>query len=196
MARPRRIEVVNGLYHVVSRGNNKQVIFDDAIRRVHLERMTVVAREFDWSVLAWALMSNHYHLVLRIGENGLSNGMHRLNLALARASNARFDRVNHCVGQRFWSKLIEKDAQLLASIRYTLWNPARAGIGDGPADSRWTSYRATAGLEHAPPLLAVTPLLTFFGPTPETARGAFERFVLDGRKRCLEPWGHGAGIVT
>jgi REP element-mobilizing transposase RayT len=176
------------MYHVTSRGNNRQVIFDDALRRLHIRNLGAIAEEFDWLVLAWAVLSNHYHLVLKIGEKGLSEGMQKLNLRLARASNARFDRINHCVGQPFWSELIDTPEHFEASILYTLWNPARAGIGTHPADSDWSSFRATIGLDWAPKTVATGELLRYFGTTPTAAVDAFKRFVWGGREPALRPW--------
>ncbi len=180
---------------MVSRGNNKQPIFDDVLRPFFVGRLGGVARAFGWVVYGYATMTNHFHLVLQIGEKGLSDGMQRLNLSLARASNARFDRSNHCLGQRFWSTRLETDEHLLASIRYTLWNPARAGIGAHPGDTTWTSFRASVGLDWRPEALAVTTLLGHFGTSPERGRDAFRRFVWDGRERCRQPWQDGAGIL-
>ena len=134
MPRQRRSEVAGASYHIVSRGNNKQPIFDDVLRELFRLQLDIVRRRFDWEVYAWALMTNHFHLVLKIGDAGLSNGMRQLNTGFALASNARFGRINHCVGERFYSRQITSEHQLFASIRYTLWNPARAGIGERPAD--------------------------------------------------------------
>ena len=195
MPRQRRAEIAGASYHVVSRGNNKQPIFDDVLRDGFPFRLDLVRRQFDWTLLAWAFMTNHFHLVLQIGEAGLSKGMHRLNTGFALASNAHFGRINHCVGERFFSKQIESEEQLFASIRYTLWNLARAGIGDHPVESKWTSYRATAGLDHPPRALGIAPLLRFFGPDPDPAREGFRRFVDDGAERCRQPWNGGKGIV-
>ena len=70
MGRPHRIVEPNGTYHVVCRGNNKQIIFDDALRAYYLWQLTQVARRFDWWIYAWALMSNHLHVVLQIDRQG------------------------------------------------------------------------------------------------------------------------------
>jgi putative transposase len=195
MGRPLRVVEPHGIYHVGARGNNKQLIFDDTLRSIFLWQLSEVAREHDWWVYAWALMSNHFHVVLQIGEKGLSDGMHRLNSFFARASNAHFDRTNHCFGQRFWSSFIDSDAYLYSCIRYVLWNPARAAQEDSPGECTWTSYRASVGLDWAQNALDQARLLDFFGRSPKTARADFESFVLAGAERCLQPWGDGEGIV-
>ena len=195
MAREPRIEVPGGYYHVVSRGNDKQAIFDDPLRRVFLGQLAGVAARYGWQVLAWVLMTNHFHLVFKLGDGGLSDGMHDLNYAFARASNGRFGRTNHCFGARFWSSHLETERHLLASIRYAMWNPPRAGVGEHPGDSGWTSFGPSAGLAWAPEVLALSELLGLFGSNPARAQRAFQRFVSDGRERCQAPWDDGRGIL-
>src|SRR5262249_22986912 len=140
-------------YHVVSRGNNKQVIFDDELRSLFLRTLQLVSAASAWRVLAFALMRNHYHLVLKVGADGLSPGMCVLNTRFARASNGRFGRINHCFGQRFWSAHLETEHYLLNSVRYCHWNPARAQICTEPGESHWTSYRASIGFHELHPVL-------------------------------------------
>jgi REP-associated tyrosine transposase len=197
MSRERRIEAPGSFHHLVSRGNNRQVIFDDFLRSVFLSQLSRVARRHDWRVLVYVLMSNHFHVVLRLGDGGLSDGMRELNTGFAVASNLHFGRINHCFGARFWDAQLETEQHLLASIRYALWNPPRAGVGAHPGDSSWSSFRASIGAEWAPrELPALHELLGLFGRTPREAQRAFRRFVTDGRERCLAPWRDGAGIVT
>jgi REP element-mobilizing transposase RayT len=193
---PRQLRVQEpGLYHVGARGNNGQQIFDDALREIFLSQLTLVAQAFAWDVYAWALMSNHFHLLLGVHDDGLAVGMHRLNLGFARASNARFERINHCVGDRYWNGPIETDGHLYACVRYVLWNPVRAGVVHDPFDSTWTSARSSAGLEVRSEPLALGRLLPFFGNAAALAHEGLHDFVLAGRDRCLQPWQDGFGIV-
>jgi putative transposase len=176
------------MYHVASRGNNKQVIFDDELRRLHIRNLGEIAAECGWSVVAWAVLSNHYHLVLKIGDAGLAAGMQKLNLRLARASNSRFGRINHCVGQPYWSGLIDTQEYFEASLLYTLWNPARAGVEQHPGETNWSSFRGTVGLDWIPKALDTTELLRYFGRTPTAAVESFKRWVSAGREHALRRW--------
>jgi putative transposase len=196
MPRPHRIEIPGGYYHVVTRGNNRQTIFDDVLRALFIEQAVRVVREYGWVVLAYALMSNHFHLVFQIRKSGLSRGMCELNGTFARVSNGRFGRIDHCFGRRFWSTHLETDAHMLESVRYAMWNPARVGVGAHPRDSRWTSFRATAGLDHPSQLIAHRELLEHFGMDAVRARAAFSGFVSEGRVRCQAPWLESDGSVT
>ena len=114
--------------------------------------------------------------------------MCQLNGTFARASNSCLDRIDHCFGRRYWSAQLETEQHLLASIRYALWNPYRAGTCERPEDSCWTSLRASTGMEPAPKVLAKRVLLEHFSPHVEIARDAFLGYVSAGHVRCQAPW--------
>jgi putative transposase len=177
MAYVPRIEVPYGYYHVVTRGNNKRPIYlDDRDRELFLLILRRVARRYGWSFLAYCLMGNHYHLVLQLAETGISRGMCELNTAYAATHNIRHRRINHLFGKRFWSELITTDEQLLATCRYVLQNPVRAGLCATCEDWTWSSYCATVGLAVPEPFLAVKDVLAFVSPSGANARARFRDF--------------------
>jgi putative transposase len=186
MGRQQRIEVPGGYYHVHTRGNDRQPIFfgnwSGMLFVRELERAT---RRHGWRVFAHCLMTNHYHVVMQIGDAGLSDGMRELNGTFAISSNQKLRRSNHLFGARFKSHLIESDGHLLESCRYTLLNPVRAHNVRDPRHWRWSSMQATVGIESPPPWLDVEWILGHFGATPASARRVFERFVADGIGRPL-----------
>jgi REP element-mobilizing transposase RayT len=188
MGRELRHQESGAYYHVVSRGNNKQTIFDNELRDLFLRGLLRVSVAHEWRVLAYALMNNHYHLVLRIGEYGLSSGMFQLNHGFARASNIQFERINHCFGQRFWSAHLDTPEYLLASIRYGMWNPPRVTECSDPAGSTWTSFRSSVGLDDPHPVLALNDLYALFHAQPAKARLVLFDYVHDGRVPCQAPW--------
>jgi hypothetical protein len=95
-------------------------------------------------------MTNHFHLLVQTPEANLSRGMQWFNTAYAVWFNRRHDRSGHLYGGRFKAFVIEKESYFLEVLRYVVLNPVRAHMVERPEDYRWSSYRATAGLEPAP----------------------------------------------
>jgi putative transposase len=181
MGRAPRIEVPGGTYHVASRGNRGcRIYHDDADRIVFLKLLRRVAERYGWTCQAYCLMANHYHLLIQIGDGGLSSGMQALNGHFSCFTNARHGYEGHLFRNRFWSELIGEETHLLEACRYIVLNPIRARLCDKPEAWRWSSYRACAGLVFAPRFLATADLLALFGQTPAAARRAYRRFVCDG----------------
>jgi putative transposase len=185
MGRPPRIQVPDGFYHVHTRGNDQQAIFfGNWSGRLLVREIKRAARRHGWRILAYCLMTNHYHVVFQIDER-LSAGMCELNGRFATISNWVNKRRDHLFGRRFTSHLIEDDAYLLESVRYVLLNPVRSAGVTRPEHWRWSSTRAMLGLEPAPAWLDVDFVLGYFGATPETARRRFYAFLLEGIGRPL-----------
>jgi putative transposase len=164
-----------GYHHVVARGNNKRVIYKrDNDRWFFCITFDRIAKKHGWTVVAYCLMKNHYHLVIKVGEKGLSDGMCELNTAYATWFNAEQGRVNHLFGKRFWNRRLKSERELLTAVRYVVQNPRRAG-GSRPLEAYvWSSYAATIGLAHAAIALARDELLPLIGRTPAAAISAFE----------------------
>jgi REP element-mobilizing transposase RayT len=177
MAYVPRVEAPDNFFHVGARGNNKRQIFlDDDDRNRFLLLLAKVAKRYAWSIYAYCLMGNHYHLVLRLSDAGLSRGMCELNTAYAVGFNARHQRINHLFGRRFWSEHINTEAYLLEAIRYVVQNPVRAGFCDSCEDWPWSSYRATIRLEKPEPFLAVHDVLNFVAPSAADPCGRFRDY--------------------
>ena len=189
MYRP-RLEVTGDCYHVGARGNNKEPIFlDDEDRRIFLLRLGRAARRHGWVVHAYVLMSNHYHLLIQLGDLGLSRGMCELNGGYAQSFNARHRRINHVFGRRFWDERITSDSQYHEVCRYVALNPLRGGLERELGTWPWSSYPSTIEAAFAPAFLASGELLARFGTTPAAARRAFIRYVSEGRVQRQPPEG-------
>jgi putative transposase len=185
MARPRIIDPT-GFVHIGSRGNFGRPLYEDPSHRTtFLWLYTRVARARDWTTLAYCLMTNHFHFVLRLTDGGLSEGMQQLNGGFSRRMNAIYGRTGegHLFKNRFDARPVESDAHLLEALRYVVLNPVFAGLCERPEDSTWSSYRATAGLDLPPVFLAVDDVLQLFGATPAKARAAYVAFVSAGHAR-------------
>ena len=190
MAYVPRTEIPYGYYHVGTRGNNKRRIFlDDRDRELFMLHLRRVARRYSWSFYAYCLMGNHYHLVMQLGEKGISRGMCELNTGYALTFNRRHDRINHLFGRRFWSELITTDARLLTTCRYVVQNPVRAGLCSRCEEWPWSSYRATVGTAVPEPFLAVQDLLALGSPGPRDPVERFREFcgTIVAKRTAREP---------
>jgi putative transposase len=188
MARPIRIEFPGAVYHVTSRGNEQRRIFQsDRDRKAFLDFLGDAAKRFGWSVTAWVLMTNHFHLVIQTPQPNLSRGMHWLNGSYAGWFNRQHKRWGHLFGGRFKAFLIDKETYFTEVLRYVVLNPVRAGLAARPEAYRWSSYRATAGLENAPEWLDVNAALTPFAPDTQLAQAYYSEFVAAkiGSDECL-----------
>jgi len=182
MARPLRLQVPGGVYHVMSRGNARQDIFlDDGDRRRFLATLRFVIERLNVLCHEYCLMGNHYHLLLETPDGNLSPAIRQLNGVYAQSFNRRHDRVGHLFQGRFESKLIEKETYLLVVSRYIVLNPVRARIVPHPSDWEWSSFRAHAGWIEPPPFLSLDWLLVHFDAVERrSAQRAYRRFVEDG----------------
>ena len=184
MSRPPRRQAPNGLYHVTSRGNRGEPIFLCSVEfRRFLAILEQATKRFGWRFLAYCLMRNHYHLVVRTPEPNISQGMHYLNGTYARWFNRRHGHQGHLFQRRFHAAAIESDWHLLESCRYVVLNPVRAGLVTGPTDWKWSSYHATVRARSGATLVALDELLGFFGRRRPDARDAFQSFVADAPAR-------------
>ena len=142
MARPLRIEMENGLYHVTSRGwERRGIVESDQDREDWLRLFDRVAKRSNWRVFSWVLMSNHFHLFLRTPEPNLSADMHDLNSGYASLFNRRHHRVGSLFQGRFKAILVEDETHAWELSRYVHLNPVRAKMVALPEDYHWRSYR-------------------------------------------------------
>ena len=135
MARPLRIEFPDATYHVTSRGNERRPIFyDDQDRLAFLCFLGQAVKRFSWSITAYVLMTNHFHLVIQTREANLSRGMQWLNGKYAGWFNHRHKRSGHLFQGRFHAFLIEKETYFAEVLRYVVLNPVRGKMAERPED--------------------------------------------------------------
>lgn len=146
MARPLRLEFVGALYHVTSRGDRREPIYEgDEDRSAFLSVLSSVVDRFNWLVHAYCLMDNHYHLLIAMPDGNLAKGMRQLNGVYTQYGNRRHGRVGHLFQGRYKAILVQKESYLLEVSRYIVLNPVRARMVRSAGDWAWSSYRATAG---------------------------------------------------
>lgn len=163
MGRAWRIEYEGGLYHVLSRGNERKDIFRDARDRLmFLDVIGEMSGNYDVDIFAYVLMSNHYHILLRTNQANLSKSMQWLALTYTRRFNNRHFRTGHLFQGRFKSIIVQNDAYLMRLSCYIHRNPLRAGIIARLAEYPWSSYKAYGYGDKAPDWLKREPILAQF----------------------------------
>jgi len=180
VARPPRIQLAGGIYHVTARGNRRQRIFlDDVDRERFLQILPVVAARYEWRCHAYCLMPNHYHLVIETAKPTISAGMQKLNGGYAQWFNHKHQLDGHLFQGRFHAVLVESDWHLLELSRYVVLNPVRAGLCTQAGEWPWSSFRAITAAVSPASFLDLEPVLAWFGVEPNRARAAFRAFVED-----------------
>ena len=184
MVRPLRIEYPGAVYHVTSRGDRREPIAKDDIDRVAFLSIAGHALErFNAHALAYCLMGNHYHLVIRTREANLSRLMRHINGVYTQTFNRRHQLTGHLFQGRFKAILVDSDSYLLEVCRYVDLNPVRAQMVDRPDAYRWSSYRALAGLADQPDWLDVHSVHGQLAPGKSAAYAAakYAQFVSEGK---------------
>ena len=186
MPRQARLDAPGTLHHVIIRGiEQRQIVDDDKDRKNFVDRMGYLALETDTEIYAWALMTNHAHILLRSGLHGLSKYMKRFLTGYAVFYNRRHRRHGHLFQNRFKSIVIEEDSYFQELVRYIHLNPLRAGMIDsiGKLDwYRWCGHSVILGRlkndwqnkEY---------VLKWFGEKVGEAKRAYRRFVKDGMEQ-------------
>lgn len=181
MARPLRIEYDGALYHITSRGNEQKPIFkDDTDRNIFLDTLYKVNKRYNWTCHAYCLMDNHYHLIIETPDGNLSKGMRQLNGVYTQAFNKRHKRVGHIFQGRYKAILIQKESHLLEVCRYVVLNPVRAKSIKSIEDWKWSSYRATAGIDKSHSCLTTDWILGQFAQKKWAAERRYREFVEAG----------------
>ena len=141
MARPLRIEFPGAIYHVTSRGDRREPIFeDDEDRRALLDVVAQAMSRFDADMVSYCLMGNHYHFVLGTRQANLSRLMRHINGVYTQRYNRRHGKAGHLFQGRFKAILVDRDAYLQEVCRYVELNPVRAGLVAAASDWEWSSY--------------------------------------------------------
>ena len=143
MARlPQASFIQGGFYHIYNRGNRKQKIFlNDKDYKRYLDRLKEYKSKHDITILAYCLMPNHVHLILRQdGPEPISTFIQKLHTAYSMYFNKKYQQVGHVFENRFKTKIINKDEYLTHLSRYIHLNPKR--LVKKLSSYRWSSYPA------------------------------------------------------
>jgi REP element-mobilizing transposase RayT len=197
MPRQSRLDIPGVLQHVIVRGIERSDIFrDDDDRRNFVTRLSSLLVETKTDCFAWALIPNHFHLLLRCNRDELSRFMRRLLTGYAVTFNRRHHRTGHLFQNRYKSIVCEEDTYLLELVRYLHLNPLRAElVKDLEALDRypWCGHAVLLG-NMALSGQAVDEVLALFAKQTKAARDSYRRFLADGINLGSRPELVGGGL--
>jgi len=198
MPRQARIDAPGALHHIVIRGIERRGIFeDDKDRKDFLERLSGLLQEKDTPCYAWALMTNHVHLLLRTGAVPIASIMRRLLTGYAVRFNRRHRRYGHLFQNRYKSILCEEDPYLKQLVAYIHLNPVRAGMVEDVSALKaypFTGHSALMG-KRIRPWQDTGYVLAFFGGSVLEARKNLQIHVSEWSDKGHCPELTGGGLI-
>lgn len=198
MPRQARLDAPGTLHHVMIRGIDKGNIVDDRKdRQDFVSRMGDIASDTKTAIYAWALMTNHAHILLRSGPKGVSTFMRRFLTGYAITYNKRHARGGHLFQNRYKSIICEEDAYFKELIRYIHLNPLRAmlvknipGLDTYP----WCGHSVLMG-KRRHEWQDRDYVLSWFGSSQDKAKKAYRTYIHAGREQGRRPELVGGGLI-
>lgn len=183
MPRHARIDVPGALHHIICRGIERRKIFrQKKDYRDFITRLSAIVTETKTGCYAWALIPNHFHLLLKTGEAPIASVMRRLLTGYAVSFNHRHRRHGHVFQNRYKSILCQQDSYLLELVRYIHLNPLRAGLVSDfgkLASFPYAGHKALTGTQ-PDDWQDTAAVLALFDEDPGQARHRYIQFVHDG----------------
>jgi REP element-mobilizing transposase RayT len=141
MSRQARKRSETGIYHIMIRGINHQVIFeDDEDIRVFLETIGKYKAQANCKIYAFCLMKNHVHLLVKINEDKLGSFMRKIGAKYVYWYNLKYNRIGGLFQDRYKSEVVEDESYFLTVLRYIHQNPVKAGLCKNVEDYIESSY--------------------------------------------------------
>jgi REP element-mobilizing transposase RayT len=198
MPRRARLDTPGTLHHVIVRGIEKRRIVNDiADRKNFIKRMGELASETKTAIYAWAVMTNHAHILLRSAPMGISNFMRRLLTGYAVSYNRRHRRWGHLFQNRYKSIVCDEDAYFKELVRYIHLNPLRAKLVKSMAQLdryRWSGHGALMG-SVVYDWQDRDYVLKWFGKNEDDARQFYHEYVKKGIDQGRRPELVGGGLI-
>jgi REP element-mobilizing transposase RayT len=179
MPRQSRIDGAGAIHHIIVRGIEKRNLFkDDEDRDFFVRRLALILQETKTSCYAWALIPNHFHLLLRTGSTAISTVMRRLLTGYAQYYNRRHKRHGHLFQNRYKSILCEEEEYLLELVRYIHLNPLRSRLVTAMPELDAYPYCGHSAIMNVKPSFAdIDFILQQFDKRTRTARKLYREFV-------------------
>ncbi len=198
MPRKSRIDAPGALHHIICRGIERRAIFkDDYDRDRFVERLATVLEQTGTLCYAWALIPNHFHLLIRTGSIPVAGVMRRLLTGYAVNFNWRHRRSGHLFQNRYKSILCQEEPYLLELVRYIHLNPIRAGLVADMKSLRGYPYCGHSRLmgKIKSGFQDTEKVLSMFGQTRREARKRYRDFVTEGLAVGKRPELTGGGLI-
>jgi REP element-mobilizing transposase RayT len=174
MARKPRIEFEGALYHVITRGNQRQQIFKDTEDyNKYLKILGDYKARYDFLLYAYVLMGNHVHLLMETKVVSLSKILQGVNQSYTMYFNRRYATVGHLFQGRYKAMLCDKDSYLLSLIKYIHMNPVRAERAKSPEAYPWSSHGFYVGQARGRGIVDSELVLRIFSEDGRKARRAY-----------------------
>ena len=198
MPRRARLDAPRTLHHVIVRGIEKRRIVNDvADRKNFVKRLAELSAGTKTTIYAWALMTNHAHILLRSSQMGLSGFMRRLLTGYAVSYNRRHRRWGYLFQNRYKSIVCDEDAYFKELVRYIHLNPLRAKLVKNLTQLdryRWSGHGVLMGIitndwqdsDYA---------LKYFGKKEGAARKAYRNYVKKAIDEGRRPELVGGGLI-
>ena len=198
MPRRSRIDASGALHHIMVRGIEGGKVFrGNADRNRFLERLGGILQDTQTPCYAWALIPNHFHLLLRSGSIPISTVMRRLLTGYALWFNRSHNRHGHLFQNRFKSILCQEEPYFLELVRYIHLNPIRGHLVedmDGLEQYPYSGHSALMGTVKIP-WQDTQWVLGMFGEKLGSAKRAYRTFVQKGVSQGSRPDLTGGGLL-
>ncbi len=185
LGRKPRFEFPGGIYHLIQRGNNREYIFNKAEEKEYILELIKEYRDImGFELFGYVIMSNHYHLIIRISQAPLKDIMHRINNKFSRYFNIKYKRTGHVFENRYKGILVIEDRYLLSLLRYIHQNPVAAKMCSRVEDYTWSSdkyYRANNSND----MVDIDFILDIFSPIRSKALGAYVEFMSEEKREDM-----------
>jgi REP element-mobilizing transposase RayT len=168
MPKRKREDAPNTIHHIIQRGNNHNYIYGDTLdKQKFFSILSTAITTYDMVLLQYVLMDNHYHLLVRMGNQPLSEMIWFLNRNYSLYYNQRYNRTGTIYEGRYKSYLLTENQKLFSTVRYIVRNPVKAGLAATPLQYRWSGHASV--LKDEAGFIDRAALLAFFAPDDDVA---------------------------
>ena len=179
MGRKLRVIATDTIYHIIQRGNNRKFIYEDIEdKREFFQILKDASVRFDFTILYYVLMDNHYHLLVESSETPIWRGVQNLNLRYSKYFNKKYVRTGTIYEGRYSAQVVRGSSYFYQVIKYLAMNPVTAGLVKNPEEYYWSAHREI--VKGKSRNVNRTKLLSFFPGEEKQALKAYMETVVDG----------------